>query len=158
MVQHRAQVTQNINPSSCSVNSKCLQTSIEPPDATNDGFVDSRFHRFVVSWFRRLVLFRGFSVDVSRYLGFPVLCTRGGSFCAVGAGVDVTVRQRLFESLVRQEIGFFDTRKTGDLMSLLAGDCTKIGDQVMNNVNVFLRWVVRCRYFRFFAHARLQHA
>ena len=67
------------------------------------------------------------------------LCTRGGIFSVVGAGVNVTVRQRLFESLARQEIGFFDTMKTGDLMSRLAGDCTKIGDQVMNNVNVFLR-------------------
>eukprot|EP00904_Undaria_pinnatifida_P007450 jgi/Undpi1/3835/HiC_scaffold_16.g07204.m1 len=67
---------------------------------------------------------------------------RGGIFSVVGAGVNVTVRQRLFESLARQEIGFFDTMKTGDLMSRLAGDCTKIGDQVMNNVNVFLRNIV----------------
>lgn len=63
----------------------------------------------------------------------------GSIFTIVGARVNVRVRQRLFESLVRQEIGFFDTTKTGDLTSRLASDCTKVGDQVTVNVNVFLR-------------------
>ena len=67
------------------------------------------------------------------------LRTRGGIFTVVGARVNVRVRQRLFESLVRQDIGFFDTTKTGDLTSRLAADCTKVGDQVTLNVNVFLR-------------------
>lgn len=67
--------------------------------------------------------------------------TRGGIFTIVGARVNVRVRRRLYESLVRQEIGFFDTTKTGDLTSRLASDCTKIGDQVTLNVNVFLRLV-----------------
>ena len=70
------------------------------------------------------------------------LRTRGGIFSVVGARVNVRVRQRLFESLVGQEIGFFDTTKTGELTSRLAADCTKVGDQVTLNVNVFLRWVV----------------
>lgn len=63
----------------------------------------------------------------------------GSIFTIVGARVNVRVRQLLFESLVRQEIGFFDTTKTGDLTSRLASDCTKVGDQVTVNVNVFLR-------------------
>lgn len=42
---------------------------------------------------------------------------RGGLFTAVGARVNVRIRQMLFDSLVRQEIGFFDTTKTGEITS-----------------------------------------
>jgi ABC-type multidrug transport system fused ATPase/permease subunit len=37
---------------------------------------------------------------------------RGGIFTVIGARVNVRIRQQLFDSLVRQEIGFFDTTKT----------------------------------------------
>eukprot|EP00904_Undaria_pinnatifida_P006206 jgi/Undpi1/2715/HiC_scaffold_14.g06093.m1 len=83
---------------------------------------------------------------------------RGSIFSIVGARVNVRVRQRLFESLVRQEIGFFDTTKTGDLTSRLAADCTKVGDQVTLNVNVFLRntvMVVVTLLFMFYLSWRL---
>lgn len=80
----------------------------------------------------------GITYTVSMFF-LTVLRNRGGIFTVVGARVNVRVRQRLFESLVRQEIGFFDTTKTGDLTSRLASDCTKVGDQVTLNVNVFLR-------------------
>lgn len=75
------------------------------------------------------------------FLVWGVFNTSGCIFTIVGARVNVRVRQRLFDSLVKQEIGFFDTTKTGDLTSRLASDCTKVGDQVTVNVNVFLRWV-----------------
>ncbi|CBJ26708.1 conserved unknown protein [Ectocarpus siliculosus] len=83
---------------------------------------------------------------------------RGCIFSVVGARVNVRVRRRLFESLVRQEIGFFDTTKTGDLTSRLASDCTKVGDQVTLNVNVFLRnlvMVVVTLLFMFYLSWRL---
>ncbi|CAM9575518.1 unnamed protein product [Choristocarpus tenellus] len=64
---------------------------------------------------------------------------RGGIFTTVGASVDVRIRSRLYDSLMHQEIGFFDTTKTGDLTSRLSSDCTKIADQITLNVNVFLR-------------------
>lgn len=57
----------------------------------------------------------------------------------MGARVNVRVRQLLYDSLVSQEVGFFDCTKTGDLVSRLASDCTKVGDQVTLNVNIFLR-------------------
>ncbi|CAM9813320.1 unnamed protein product [Ascophyllum nodosum] len=60
----------------------------------------------------------------------------------VGGSVNVRIRRKLFESLVSQEIGFFDNTKTGDLSSRLSNDCTKVGDQVTLNVNVFLRNLV----------------
>jgi ABC-type multidrug transport system fused ATPase/permease subunit len=44
---------------------------------------------------------------------------RGGIFTVIGARVNVRIRQQLFDSLVRQEIGFFDTTKTVSAILLL---------------------------------------
>lgn len=88
--------------------------------------------------FSRLLIYGG-SVF---FVLFRLTCglhNRGCIFSIVGAKVNVRVREKLFASLVRQDIGFFDTTKTGDLTSRLASDCTKVGDQVTLNVNVFLR-------------------
>lgn len=74
-----------------------------------------------------------------QYLYVPISCTRGGIFTVIGARVNVRVRQLLFDSLISQEVAFFDSTKTGDLTSRLGSDCTKVGDQVTLNVNVFLR-------------------
>ncbi|CAM9793005.1 unnamed protein product [Pylaiella littoralis] len=113
------------------------------------------------------VVERGDKPDFHRSTVFLVLAAfscsvfsgiRGCIFTIVGARVNVRVRQRLFESLVRQEIGFFDTTKTGDLTSRLASDCTKVGDQVTVNVNVFLRnlvMVVVTLLFMFYLSWRL---
>lgn len=43
------------------------------------------------------------------------------------------------DSLLSQDIGFFDVTKTGDITSRLSSDTTLVGDQVSLNVNVFLR-------------------
>jgi len=73
------------------------------------------------------------------------VCTglRGGIFTVVGARVNRRIRDMLFQSLLRQEVGFYDTTKTGDLSSRLSSDCTKVGDQVSLNVNFFLRSLVQ---------------
>lgn len=47
------------------------------------------------------------------------------------------------DSLLAQDIGFFDVTKTGDITSRLSSDTTLVGDQVMLNVNVFLRSLVQ---------------
>ena len=47
------------------------------------------------------------------------------------------------DSLLCQDIGFFDTTKTGDITSRLSSDTTLLGDQVTLNVNVFLRSAVQ---------------
>jgi len=47
------------------------------------------------------------------------------------------------DALLSQEIGFFDVTKTGDITSRLSSDTTLVGDQVMLNVNVFLRSLVQ---------------
>ena len=68
---------------------------------------------------------------------------RGGIFTVGGARVNRRIRDMLFQSLLKQEVGFFDTTKTGDLSSRLSSDCTKVGDQVSLNVNFFLRSFVQ---------------
>ena len=47
------------------------------------------------------------------------------------------------DSLLSQDIGFFDITKTGDITSRLSSDTTLVGDQVSLNVNVFLRSLVQ---------------
>eukprot|EP00968_Pinguiococcus_pyrenoidosus_P022918 scaffold3469_cov246-Pinguiococcus_pyrenoidosus.AAC.6 len=64
---------------------------------------------------------------------------RGSTFLVVGARFSMRLRQRLFDSVLKQDMGFFDATKTGDLLSRLNADTQKVGDQVELNVNVFLR-------------------
>jgi ATP-binding cassette subfamily B (MDR/TAP) protein 9 len=47
------------------------------------------------------------------------------------------------DSLLVQDIGFFDVTKTGDITSRLSSDTTLVGDQVTMNVNIFLRSLVQ---------------
>lgn len=68
---------------------------------------------------------------------------RGATFIWIGSRVSVRLRQSLFDSLAHQEIGFFDTTKTGELTSRMTQDCQKVSDQVTLNVNVFLRTLVQ---------------
>ncbi len=68
---------------------------------------------------------------------------RGSIFTAVGARVNVRLRTMLMDSLLSQDIGFFDITKTGDITSRLSSDTTLVGDQVTLNVNVFLRSLVQ---------------
>jgi len=68
---------------------------------------------------------------------------RGGVFTVVGGRVNVRLRVLLMDSLLCQDIGFFDTTKTGNISSRLTSDTTLVGDQVTLNVNVFLRSLVQ---------------
>ena len=64
---------------------------------------------------------------------------RGGLFTAAMARLNVRIRRELFGSLLTQEIGFFDTSKTGEITSRLAADTTTVSDQICLNLNVALR-------------------
>jgi hypothetical protein len=68
---------------------------------------------------------------------------RGSIFTVVGGRVNVRLRVKLMDSLLAQDIGFFDTSKTGEISSRLSSDTTLVGDQVSLNVNVFLRSLVQ---------------
>lgn len=63
----------------------------------------------------------------------------GGLFTVAMARLNVRIRRRLFAALLGQEIGFFDSTKTGEITSRLSADTTTVADQVCLNLNVMLR-------------------
>uniref|UniRef100_A0A7S2PB08 ABC transporter n=1 Tax=Leptocylindrus danicus TaxID=163516 RepID=A0A7S2PB08_9STRA len=90
----------------------------------------------------------GFRSNIQKLVIAALLCAlfsglRGGIFTLIGGRVNSRLRLKLMDSLLAQEIGFFDTTKTGDITSRLCSDTTMVGDQVTLNVNVFLRSFVQ---------------
>ncbi|VIO95856.1 ABC transporter family protein [Brugia malayi] len=67
---------------------------------------------------------------------------RGGSFVYATALVNRQMRYDLFNSLVEQDISFFDTTNTGEITSRLTTDCETMSSTVSTNLNVFLRNIV----------------
>ncbi|KAA0710081.1 Antigen peptide transporter 2 [Triplophysa tibetana] len=68
---------------------------------------------------------------------------RGGLFmCAINS-FTCRAKVNLFGSLVRQDIGFFESVKTGDIGSRLSTDTTLMGRAVGMNVNVLLRTTIK---------------
>ncbi|XP_065419923.1 uncharacterized protein LOC101952783 [Chrysemys picta bellii] len=83
---------------------------------------------------------------------------RGGLFILAESRLNSRLRQLLFSSLVHQELGFFETTKTGDLTSRLSTDITKMGCAFSLDANVFLRSLVKALgiyYFMFSLSWRL---
>ncbi|XP_058137284.1 ABC-type oligopeptide transporter ABCB9-like [Dasypus novemcinctus] len=68
---------------------------------------------------------------------------RAGIFTLIFARLNIRLRNRLFRSLVSQEMSFFDENRTGDLISRLTSDTTMVSDLVSQNINVFLRNAVK---------------
>ncbi|XP_042708436.2 ABC-type oligopeptide transporter ABCB9 isoform X2 [Chrysemys picta bellii] len=68
---------------------------------------------------------------------------RGGLFTLVFARLNIRLRNCLFKSLVAQETSFFDENRTGDIISRLTSDTTIVSDLVSQNINIFLRNVVK---------------
>ena len=93
-------------------------------------------------------LSKDFEWNIISLISASLLCgvftgLRGSIFTVIGARVNVRIREMLFGSLLKQEVGFFDTTKTGEITSRLNSDTTKVGDQVSLNVNYFLRNMVQ---------------
>ncbi len=68
---------------------------------------------------------------------------RGSFFIVVNVKMNVRIRETLFAAIMRQEIGFFDVTKTGEISSRLSADVNKMSDQIGLNINVFLRCLVQ---------------
>jgi len=90
----------------------------------------------------------GFMPNIEKLIVASILAgvfsgIRGSIFTIVGGHVNVRLRVLLMDSLLCQDIGFFDVTKTGDITSRLSSDTTLVGDQVTLNVNVFLRSLVQ---------------
>lgn len=56
--------------------------------------------------------------------------------------LNIRIRTRVICALMKQELGFFDVSKTGDITSRLNTDTVRMADQISLNVNVFLRSIV----------------
>ncbi|XP_030045116.1 antigen peptide transporter 2 [Microcaecilia unicolor] len=68
---------------------------------------------------------------------------RGGLFLLSLARLTRRLRVLLFNTVVRQEIGFFESTKTGEITSRLAADTALMSRSIAINVNVFLRSLVK---------------
>ncbi|XP_004479877.1 antigen peptide transporter 2 [Dasypus novemcinctus] len=68
---------------------------------------------------------------------------RGGSFMVTMSNINLRVRELLFSSLLRQDLGFFQETKTGELNSRLNSDTTLMSRWLPLNTNVLLRSLVK---------------
>ncbi|XP_056275479.1 antigen peptide transporter 2a [Pseudoliparis swirei] len=64
---------------------------------------------------------------------------RGGVLMCAISSFTCRMKIKLFEALTRQDIGFFETTKTGEITSRLSRDTPLVGRAVCLNVNVLLR-------------------
>ncbi|CAB1320995.1 unnamed protein product [Coregonus sp. 'balchen'] len=86
--------------------------------------------------------YTGKVIDILGTSSFSAGC-RGGLFmCAINS-FTCRMKVKLFGALVKQEIGFFETIKTGDITSRLSTDTTLMGRAVALNVNVLLRTLIK---------------
>ena len=60
-------------------------------------------------------------------------------FNVSGERVVTRLRERLYRSILDQEVGFFDTRRTGELTSRLASDTGVLQNAVSVNISMALR-------------------
>jgi ATP-binding cassette subfamily B protein len=60
-------------------------------------------------------------------------------FTVIGERVVARLREQVYRAILKQEISFFDSRKTGELTSRLASDTTVIQNTVSVNVSMALR-------------------
>ncbi len=63
-------------------------------------------------------------------------------FTLAGERIVTRLREDLYRSLVGQEIGFFDRRRTGELLSRLSSDATTVQNTVSVNLSMALRNLV----------------
>ncbi|XP_008590676.1 PREDICTED: antigen peptide transporter 2 [Galeopterus variegatus] len=68
---------------------------------------------------------------------------RGGTFTFTMSRINLRIREQLFSSLLRQDLGFFQETKTGELNSRLNSDTTLMSNWLPLNANVLLRSLVK---------------
>ncbi|WP_426757193.1 ABC transporter ATP-binding protein [Myxococcus sp. Y35] len=70
------------------------------------------------------------------------MALRAYLFNNAGERVVARLRKDLFRALLSQEVGFFDSRRTGELTSRLSSDTTVLQNTVTANVSMMLRYAV----------------
>ncbi|RVE66814.1 hypothetical protein OJAV_G00111170 [Oryzias javanicus] len=101
--------------------------------------IDILGSNFEQNEFLSALLFMGlYSVGSSVSAG----CRGGVLMCAISS-FTCRMKVKLFEALSKQEIGFFETIKTGEITSRLSKDTTLMARTVCLNVNVLLRTFIK---------------
>lgn len=68
---------------------------------------------------------------------------RGGTFTFIMSRINLRIREQLFSSLLRQDLGFFQETKTGELNSRLNSDTKLMSCWLPYNANVISRSLVK---------------
>jgi len=68
---------------------------------------------------------------------------RGTCFTLAGERVVARMRKDLFSSLVKQEIGFFDQIRTGELTNRLSSDTMVMQNAITTNISMGLRYIAQ---------------
>nr|XP_045012767.1 antigen peptide transporter 2 isoform X2 [Jaculus jaculus] len=68
---------------------------------------------------------------------------RGGSFLFTMSRINLRIREQLFSSLLRQDLGFFQEATTGELNSRLNSDTSLMSRWLPFNANILLRSLVK---------------
>lgn len=68
---------------------------------------------------------------------------RSGCFAVANTILVKRLRETIFSTLVFQDIGFFDTKSVGDLMSRLGSDCQRLSHVIGNDMNLIIRNVLQ---------------
>tara|TARA_B100000795_G_C22704612_1_gene401051 strand:- start:136 stop:1050 length:915 start_codon:yes stop_codon:yes gene_type:complete len=76
----------------------------------------------------------------SLFLGGIFAMFRGWLYNLAGERVVVRIRKKLFSHLMKQEISFFDTTKSGELVNRLASDTDVLKNAVTTNISMGLRF------------------
>ena len=90
---------------------------------------------------KNLVLINQMGMVMLLFLGLQSLATaiRYYLFTLAGERIVKRIRSRLFDKLLEQEIGFFDSQKTGNLMSRINSDSTVLQNTLSVNISMILR-------------------
>ncbi|ESO96389.1 hypothetical protein LOTGIDRAFT_214550 [Lottia gigantea] len=66
-------------------------------------------------------------------------CCRFYLFTVAGQNIIKKLRENVFRSILKQEMGFYDKNKTGELINRLSTDTTVVGKSITNNISEGLR-------------------
>eukprot|EP01100_Stratorugosa_tubuloviscum_P009330 TRINITY_DN3903_c0_g2_i1.p1 TRINITY_DN3903_c0_g2~~TRINITY_DN3903_c0_g2_i1.p1 ORF type:complete len:750 (-),score=277.57 TRINITY_DN3903_c0_g2_i1:66-2315(-) len=76
-------------------------------------------------------------------IGSLAMGIRAWLFTWAGQRIVSKLRKRLFAAIVRQEIGFFDANRTGELTNRLSSDTTVLQNALTVNISMVLRYAIQ---------------
>ncbi|XP_077995855.1 uncharacterized protein LOC144449221 [Glandiceps talaboti] len=80
-------------------------------------------------------------LSVIGVIGAVGSCIRSWVFTLAGIRVACTIRKDLFKSIIKQDIAFFDTNRTGELTNRLSSDTQVVQNAVTVNISMLVRYI-----------------